>query len=115
MVECDQLSEYMVVTAKGAKGKKTAKVTLGGSFELPALNDEEYELSIAASSRQQKLQCEEKRVMVDKTQLNEVTMKCTVETVNDVEGVKGGSFVLLALVVVGVFMFIERERLRRAF
>ena len=104
-----------MVTAKGAKGQKTAKVTMGGSFELASLNDEEYELSVSSSSKQQKLQCEEKRVMMDKTQLNEVVMKCSVEVVHEVEDVKGGSFVLLALVVLGIFIFIERDRLRRAF
>lgn len=105
----------MVVTAKGHKGKKTAKVTLGGSFEISSLNDEKYELSVSSSKRHQKLQCEEKSVVVDKTKLNEVSLKCTVEIVNEVEVAKGGSFGLLALVVIALFIFIEKDRLRQVF
>lgn len=108
-------AEDLVVTAKGQKGKKTAKVTLGGSFEISSLNDEKYELSVSSSKRHQKLQCEEKSVVVDKTKLNEVSLKCTVEIVNEVEVAKGGSFALLALVVIALFIFIEKDRLRQVF
>lgn len=108
-------AEDLVVTAKGQKGKKTAKVTVGGSFEIFSLNDEKYELSVSSSKRHQKLQCEEKSVVVDKTKLNEVSLKCTVEIVNEVEVAKGGSFALLALVVIALFIFIEKDRLRQVF
>lgn len=108
-------AEDLVVTAKGQKGKKTAKVTLGGSLEISSLNDEKYELSVSSSKRHQKLQCEEKSVVVDKTKLNEVSLKCTVEIINEVEVAKGGSFGLLALVVIALFIFIEKDRLRQVF
>lgn len=116
VVESEGVSpEDLIVTAKGQKGKKTAKVTAGGSFEISSLNDELYELSLSSGNRHQKLQCEKKSVTVDKSKLNEVSLRCTVEFVNEVEIVKGGSFVLLALVVVGLFIFIERDRLRQIF
>ena len=109
------LPEDVIVTAVGKKGKKTAKVTVGGSFELAALNDEEYKLHVSSSNHHQKLHCEDKSVVVDKTHLNEVSMSCSVEYVNEVEVVKGGSYLLLALVVFGLFIFIEKDRLRQAF
>ena len=107
--------EDLIVTATGKKGKKTAKVTVGGSFELTALNDEEYTLSVSSSNHHQKLHCEKKTIEVDKTHLNEVALTCSVEFVNEVEVVKGGSYLLLALVVIGLFIFIEKDRLRQAF
>lgn len=109
------LPEDLIVTATGKKGKKTAKVTVGGSFELAALNDEEYNLHVSSSNHHHKLHCEDKSIIVDKTHLNEVSMTCNVEYVNEVEVVKGGSYLLLALVVFGLFIFIEKDRLRQAF
>ena len=114
-VNGDDVIDNMTVVAKGAKGKKTAKVSVGGSFEIPSLNDEEYSISLSTSSLQHKMQCEEKKIKVDKTQLNQISMECSVEKVDEIGSVKGGSFGLMAVAILGLFIFIERDRIRRAF
>ena len=42
-------------------------------------------------------------------------VKCEVKTTGEMEVVNGGSFALLAVVVVAIFVYVEREKLRKVF
>ena len=92
-----------------------AAVTPAGTFEFPTLTNGEYSIKVESSSRRERVQCEEKKVNVERNMLNEVQVKCEVVENMEMEVEGGGSFALLAIVLIVVFVFVEREQLRFAF
>ena len=106
--------EGLQVVAKGPAGKKVTKASTGGSFELDGLSAGEYALQVESTGRT-KVACEETTVKVERNVLNEAVVRCAkVETESmEIEG--GGSFIVLAVALVAVFVFVEREQLRYAF
>ena len=103
------------VTAVGGKGKKVSKVSQGGSFEFNALTSGEYTLRVESTDRHSKVKCSEVTVSVERNALNEAVVKCELEENTEMDVGEGGSFLLLAVVVIAVFIYLEREQLRLAF
>lgn len=110
-----QLMDGLQVTAVSSTEKKTASITPAGTFDLADLANGEYTLKVESASHQDQVQCEETKVAVERNALNEVTVKCEVKERTEMEIQGGGSFALLAIVMVVVFVFVEREQLRLAF
>ena len=108
------LMEDLKVEVAGKGAKKTVPVSEGGMFEFPAVLGEAYELSVRSPSHT-KMSCAKQTVKVEKDAVNEVVVKCEVKTTGEMEGVNGGSFALLAVVVVAIFVYVEREKLRKVF
>ena len=111
------LQDLHVIATSTASTSTTQKIaaTPAGTFEFPALANGEYSIKVESSSRREKVQCEEKKVNVERNMLNEVQVKCTVVENSEMEVEGGGSFALLAIVLIAVFLFMEREQLRLAF
>lgn len=110
-----KILDRLQVTAIGEKGKKVSKVSQGGSFEFNALTSGEYLLRVESTDRHSKVKCSEVTVAVERNALNEVVVKCELEENVEMEVGEGGSFLLLAVVVIAVFIYVEREQLRLAF
>lgn len=110
-----KLVSDLQVTAVGEKGRRTAKVSQGGSFEFEALASGDYQLIAESTSRRNKIVCEETSVSVERNALNEAVVKCEVKETTELEVGAGGSFLLLAVVVVAAFVYFEREQIRLAF
>ena len=112
------LLQDLHVTAVSTTSTSTmqkAAVTPAGTFEFPTLANGEYTIKVESSSRRERVQCEEKKVSVERNMLNEVQVKCTVVENSEMEVEGGGSFALLAIVLIAVFLFVEREQIRLAF
>lgn len=109
------LQNLHVTAATATSTIQKAAVTPAGTFEFPALANGEYTIKVESSSRREKVQCEEKKVNVERNMLNEVQVKCEVVENTEMEIEEGGSFALLAIVLIAVFLFVEREQLRLAF
>lgn len=95
-------------------GKKAVDVSEGGVFEVPAVAGETYALDVKAPSGT-KMNCEKKTVVVQKDRVNEVVMKCEVRTTGEMEVASGGSFFLLAVAIAAIFVYVEREKLKKVF
>lgn len=106
--------EGLQVVAKGPAGKKVTKVSVGGSFELDGLGAGEYTLQVESTGRT-KVTCKETTVKVDRNVLNEAVVACEKVENESMEIEGGGSFVVLAVALVALFVFVEREQLRYAF
>ena len=104
-----KILDGLQVTAVGGKGKKVSKVSQGGSFEFNALTSGEYTLRVESTDRHSKVKCSEVNA------LNEAVVKCELEENTEMDVGEGGSFLLLAVVVIAVFIYLEREQLRLAF
>ena len=102
------------MVAKGPAGKKVTKVSVGGSFELDGLGAGEYTLQVESTGRT-KVTCKETTVKVDRNVLNEAVVACEKVENESMEIEGGGSFVVLAVALVALFVFVEREQLRYAF
>jgi len=61
------------------------------------------------------VKCSEVTVSVERNALNEAVVKCELEENTEMDVGEGGSFLLLAVVVIAVFIYLEREQLRLAF
>ena len=110
-----KLLDGLHVTAVGGKGKKVSKVSQGGSFEFTALSSGDYVLQVESKDRHSKVKCADVTVSVERNTLNEAVVKCEMEESMEMEVGEGGSFLLLAVVIFAVFIYIEREQLRLAF
>ena len=108
------LMEDLKVEVAGKGAKKMVPVSEGGMFEFPAVLGEVYDLSVRSPSHT-KMNCAKQTVKVEKDAVNEVVVKCEVKTTGEMEVVNGGSFALLAVVVVAIFVYVEREKLRKVF
>ena len=115
MVDVDgAIVEGLQVVAKGPAGKKVMKVSAGGSFELEGLGVGEYALQVESTGRT-KVTCKETTVKVERNVLNEAVVRCEKVENEAMEIEGGGSFILLAVALVALFVFVEREQLRYAF
>ena len=106
VIESDgELPAGMKVIVEGKEGRKTGKVTRGGSFEVKEVKEGKVRIKAEGG----KTRCEEIEREIKKNEVNHVILHCEVEKTAEMEVSSGGSFVLLAIAMILLFGFVERE------
>ena len=100
-----ELPAGMKVVVEGNGWKKAGKVTRGGSFEVADVLEGKAKIR----GEGKKVKCEEIEWEIKKNEANRVVLQCEVEKTAEMEVSSGGSFVLLAIAVIALFGYLERE------
>ena len=95
----------MKVVVEGKEGRKTGKVTRGGSFEVKEVKEGKVRVKVEGG----KGRCEEIEREIRKNEANHVVLHCEAEKTAEMEVSSGGSFVILAIAMIALFGFMERE------
>ena len=95
----------MKVVVEGKEGRKSGKVTRGGSFEVKEVKEGNVRVKVEGA----KGKCEEIEREIRKNEANHVVLHCEAEKTAEMEVSSGGSFVILAIAMIALFGFMERE------
>lgn len=105
VVESDgAIPEGMKVIVEQGKSRKVMGVSLGGTFEVSGLKEGEVNVHLEGK----KVSCEPMKTVIEKNEINQVVMHCQVEQ-GEMEVANGGSFILLAVATIALFVFLERD------